>query len=72
MPHTTASGLRDSLILARAHRRERRRLAHELAGYATAADRDELAALIEGRGYSASNAADILSIQARRELYRAS
>jgi hypothetical protein len=67
----TDFGLRDTLILARARRRARRELAHELADYATAADRDELVALIDGRGYANSDAADILSRQARQELFRA-
>src|SRR4051794_41916926 len=71
MLHISALGLRDSLILARAQRRERRHLVHELADYATTADRDDLAALIDGRGYAAGTAADILNRQALGNLFRA-
>ena len=52
-------------------RRTRRALARELADYATAAERDDLAALIAGRGDADSEAADVLVRQARRDLYRA-
>src|SRR3954452_17518091 len=69
--HISALRLCDSLILARAQRRERRHLAHELADYATTADRDDLAALIDGRGYAAGTAADILPRQALGNLFRA-
>lgn len=48
----------------------RRVLERELADYATPAERDELAALLDGRGAADSLAADILSRQARRELFR--
>ncbi|MGY1633192.1 hypothetical protein ACI784_15945 [Geodermatophilus sp. SYSU D01186] len=49
-----------------------RALERELADYATVADRDELAALLDGRGAGESLAADILSRQAQRDLFRAS
>ena len=71
MLHLSALGLRDSLILARAERRERRNLARELADYTTTADRDDLAALIDGRGYAAGTAADILTGQVLANLFRA-
>lgn len=51
-------------------RQSRRVLERELADYATAADRDDLAALFDGRGSAGSLAADILSRQAHRELFR--
>src|SRR3954453_16752930 len=71
MLHISALALRDSLIPPRAQRRERRPLAHELADYATTADRDDLAALIDGRGYAAGTAANILTRQALGNLFRA-
>jgi hypothetical protein len=55
----------------RAARRARRVLEQELADYATPADRDELAALIAGRGAADSEPAAILAGQARVQLYRA-
>ena len=53
-------------------RRTRRALARELADYATVSDRDDLAALIAGRGAADSETADVLVRQARRHLFRAS
>ncbi|MGY1779723.1 hypothetical protein [Geodermatophilus sp. SYSU D01036] len=49
--------------------RSRRALERELADYATTADRDELAALLEGRGAGESLAAEILGRQAHRALF---
>jgi hypothetical protein len=63
--------LLDSLGRTRSQRRARRALAQELADYATPADRDQLAALLAGRGPADSQAAAILAGQARVELYRA-
>jgi len=60
----------DSLGRGSAVRRARRVLAQELADYATVAERDDLAALFDGRGSAGSLAADILSRQAHRELFR--
>ena len=51
-------------------RQSRRVLEQELADYATIADRDALAALLDGRGATDSLAADILGRQAQRELFR--
>ena len=51
-------------------RQSRRVLEQELADYATSADRDALAALLDGRGATDSLAADILGRQAQRELFR--
>lgn len=65
-------GFLDSLRRRRADRRARRALERELAGYATASDRDDLAALIAGRGDADSAAAAVLVDQARRDLFRAS
>ena len=48
----------------------RRVLERELADYSSAADRDALAALLDGRGATDSFAAVILSRQAHRELFR--
>ncbi|MGY1643373.1 hypothetical protein ACI782_19890 [Geodermatophilus sp. SYSU D00703] len=67
-----SSSLLGSLGRARAERRARRVLEQELADYATPADRDELAALIAGRGSADSEAAGILAGQARVQLFRAS
>jgi hypothetical protein len=64
-------GLLRSLGRRRAQWRARRALAHELADYATASDRDDLAALIAGRGDADSEAATVLVRQARRDLFRA-
>jgi hypothetical protein len=57
------------LSRARSERHARRALERELADYATASDRDQLAALLAGRGVGAE-ACDILSRQARAELFR--
>jgi hypothetical protein len=64
-------GLLRSLGRRRAQWRARRALARELADYATASDRDDLAALIAGRGDADSEAATVLVRQARRDLFRA-
>jgi putative aminopeptidase FrvX len=64
--------LLDSFGRVRSERRARRVLEQELADYTTAADRDELAALLAGRGSADSETAEILSRQARVELFRAS
>ncbi len=61
----------DLLRHRRAERRARRALERELADYATVSDRDDLAALIAGRGVADSEAADVLVRQARRDLFRA-
>jgi hypothetical protein len=55
----------------RRRRAARRALERELADYATARDRDDLAALIAGRGVADSEAAAVLVRQARRDLFRA-
>ena len=65
-------GFLASLRRRRDERRARRALERELADYATASDRDDLAALIAGRGDADSQTADILVRQARRDLFRAS
>jgi len=65
-------GLLRSLGRRRAQRRARRALERELADYATVSDRDDLAALIAGRGDADSATADVLVEQARRDLFRAS
>jgi hypothetical protein len=51
-------------------RRDRRALAHELAGYATPAQRDELEMLIEATGAADDEAARILRGQAQAQLFR--
>ncbi len=61
----------DSLRRRRAERRAHRALERELADYATASDRDDLAALIAGRGVADSEAAAVLVRQVRRDLFRA-
>src|SRR3954453_3297799 len=83
MLHISALAVRDSPVLPRAlgaraspipappQRRERCHIAHEPADYATTADRDDLAALIDGRGYAAGTAADVLNRQALGNLFRA-
>lgn len=71
MTRIAALGLLDTITSARAARRARRSLEAELAHYATVADRDDLAALIAGRGSADSDAADILRRQAGQELFRA-
>ncbi len=55
----------------RRRRAERRALERQLADYATAGDRDDLAALIAGRGAADSEADAVLVRQARRDLFRA-
>ncbi|WP_448619370.1 hypothetical protein [Geodermatophilus sp. URMC 65] len=65
-------GLGTWLRRRRDERRARRALEHELAGYATVSDRDDLAALIAGRGDADSAAAAVLVRQARGDLFRAS
>jgi hypothetical protein len=65
-------GLVDALRGLRATRRARRALARELADYATVSDRDDLAALIAGRGDADSDVAAVLVRQARGDLFRAS
>jgi hypothetical protein len=52
-------------------RRARQALERELADYATLSDRDDLAALIAGRGDTDSEAAAVLVRQTRRDLFRA-
>ena len=64
-------GVLASLRLRRDERRARRALERELADYATVSDRDDLAALIAGRGDVDSATADVLAGQARRDLFRA-
>ena len=64
-------GLGKWLRRRRDERRDRRAVERELADYATAAERDDLAALIAGRGDADSEAADVLVRQARRDLFRA-
>ena len=54
----------------RRRRANRRALERELADYATVSDRDDLAALIAGRGDADDEAADVLARQARRDLFR--
>ena len=61
-----------SLRRRRAERRAHRALEREIADYATASDRDDLAALIAGRGAADSDAAAVLVRQVRRDLFRAS
>ena len=65
-------GLWKSLGRRRAQRRARRALEREFADYATVSDRDDLAALIAGRGDADGEAADVLVKQGRRDLCRAS
>jgi hypothetical protein len=64
-------GLVNRLRRRRDERRARRALERELADYATLGDRDDLAALIAGRGVTDSDAAAVLVRQARRDLFRA-
>jgi hypothetical protein len=71
MPWTVARcRLRTHVGRARSKRRAHRALAQELSAYATPADRDELAALLAGRGCTDCEAADILAAQARVEMLR--
>jgi hypothetical protein len=58
-------------LLTHHDRVARRALERELADYATASDRDDLAALIAGRGVADSEAAAVLVRQARSDLFRA-
>ncbi len=51
-------------------RRSRRALAREMADYSTAAERDDLAALLVGRGAGDSLAAALLDREAYRALFR--
>jgi hypothetical protein len=51
-------------------RRDRRALAHELAGYATPAQRAELEMLIEATGAADDEAARVLRGQAQAQLFR--
>jgi hypothetical protein len=67
---TATPGPGDSLGRGSVVRRARRVLERELADYATVADRDDLAALLDGRGSSESLAADVLGRQAHRALFR--
>src|SRR3712207_1998959 len=60
-------GLGKWLRRRRDERRARRALAGELADYATVRERDDLAALIAGRGDADGEAADVLVRQARRD-----
>ncbi len=64
-------GLGTWLRRRRTERHAARTLARELADYATVSDRDDLAALIAGRGVADREAADVLVRQARRDLFRA-
>ena len=64
-------GLGNWLRHRRAEHRAARALARELADYATVSDRDDLAALIAGRGAADSETAEVLVRQARRDLFRA-
>jgi hypothetical protein len=71
--HPHAPGTLSLLSRARAERgarRDRQALAHELADYATPAERDELEALIEGVGAEDDQAARILRSQAQAQLFR--
>ena len=71
MPWTAARyRLRTRVGRARSERHAHRALAQELSAYATPADRDELTALLAGRGYTDCEAADILAAQARVEMLR--
>ena len=63
-------GLRACVSDACSKRQAHRTLEQELAAYATPADRDELAALIAGRGYTDCEAADVLTGQAYVDMLR--
>ena len=67
--HPHAPGTLSLLGRARA-RRARRTLAHELADYATPAERDELEMLIEATGTADDEAVRILRAQAQAQLFR--
>jgi hypothetical protein len=68
--HPHAPGTLSLLGRARAERRARRTLAHELADYATPAERDELEMLIEATGTADDEAVRILHAQAQARLFR--
>ncbi|MGK5113182.1 MULTISPECIES: hypothetical protein [unclassified Geodermatophilus] len=71
MPWTAACvGLRTHLGRARSRRMAHRALMQELADYDTLADRDELVALIAGRGHGDCEVARILAGQAYADLFR--
>jgi hypothetical protein len=57
----TRSKLHAFVTRARAERRAHQALVQELASYASPIDRDELTALIEGRGYPDCEEAEILA-----------
>lgn len=62
--------LHTSVGRARSERRAHRALAQELADYATPADRDELAALVDGLGHVDREVAEIQARQARLGMLR--
>jgi hypothetical protein len=68
--HPHAPGTLPLLRRTRAEHRARRALAHELADYATPAERDELELLIEETGTVADEAISILQGQAAAQLFR--
>jgi hypothetical protein len=69
--HPHAPGTLALLTRVRAERRRARRaLAHELADYATPAERDELQRLIEESGTTDDDVARILRGQALAQLFR--
>lgn len=55
---------------AHSERHAHRALAQEPAAHATSGDRDDLAALVDGRGYTDSEAAEILASQAHVDVLR--
>ena len=63
-------GLCAYISRARSKRHAHRTLAQEVAACATPVDRDELAALIAGRGYTDCEAADVLTGQAYVDMLR--
>jgi hypothetical protein len=64
------SGLRAVVTRARRQRHAHQALAQELAAYAGPTDRDELAALIEGRGHLGCEEAEILARVAHVDILR--
>ena len=68
--HPHAPGTVALLTRVRAERRARRALAHELADYATPAERDGLEALIEESGMTDDVVVRILRGQAQAQLFR--
>jgi hypothetical protein len=68
--HPHAPGTLARLTRVRSERRARRALAHELADYATPAERDELQRLIEESGTTDDDVARILRGQALAQLLR--